>query len=125
MNYFDFEKICLSYGLTKLEAKYLSPVKYGDYNYSYNSNSPLWNRKEFANPHVLIKVEPHSRIVIYNEFFVDEHGAVFNGSAQFLFSSDEIENLTEEYLSNIIKTSIENFKNYEIKMKLNTIEKDF
>ena len=87
MNFSDFEKICLSYGLIK------TPSEYGVI-YSYNSKSPLWNRKEFANPYALIKVEPYSRIVIYDEFFVNELGAVFNGSNQFLFSGDEIENLT-------------------------------
>jgi len=119
MNYFDFEKICLSYGLIK------TPSKYGAFSYTYNSKSPLWNRKEFANPYALIKVETHSRIVIYDEFFKNEYGAVFNGSNQFLIYGDEISELTEEYLSNIIKKSIENFKNYEMKMKLNSIEKDF
>ena len=119
MNYLDFEKICLSHGLIK------TPSKYGTFNYNYNSKSPLWNKKEFGNPYALIKVEPYSRIVIYDEFFVNEFGAVFNGSTKFLFSGNEIENLTEEYLSSIIKTSIENFKNYEQKMKLNSIEQDF
>ena len=118
MNYFDFEKICLSYGLIKLQTKY-------GVIYNYNSNSPLWNKKEFSNPYALIKVEPYSRIVIYDEFFVNELGAVFNGCAKFLFSGNEIVNLTEKYLSRIIKTSIKNFKNYEQKMKLNSIEKDF
>ena len=119
MNFLDFENTCLSYGLIK------TPSKYGVINYTYNSKSPLWNRREFANPYSLIKVEVASRIVIYDEFFVNELGAVFNGCAKFLFSGNEIVNLTEKYLSRIIKTSIKNFKNYEQKMKLNSIEKDF
>ena len=118
MNYLDFEKICLSHGLIKAQSEY-------GVIYSYNSKSPLWNKKEFGYPYDLIKVEPYSRIVIYDEFFVNEYGAVFNGSKQFLIYGDEISELTEEYLSNIIKTSIKNFKNYEIKMKLNSIEQDF
>ena len=119
MNYFDFEKICLSYGLIK------TPSKYGAFSYTYNSESPLWNRQDFDNPYALIKVESHSRIVIYDEFFENENGALFDGGTKFLFSGNEIEELTEEYLSSIIKTSIKNFKNYEQKMKLNSIEKDF
>ena len=120
MNFLDFEKICFSYGLVK------TPSKYSVINYTYNSNSPLWNHKEFSNPSSLIKVETNCRIVIYNEFFENEYGIVFNGRGDiFLICDDEIPSLTEEYLSSIIKTSIENFKNYEMKMKLKSIEQDF
>jgi hypothetical protein len=99
MNFLNFEKICLSYGLIK------TPSKYGAFNYTYNSESPLWNRKEFANPFSLIKVETHSRIVIYDEFFKNEYGAVFNGSNQFLIYGDEISLLTEELPADIVTLS--------------------
>lgn len=122
MNFLDFEKICLSYGLIKTT----SPYFFGVINYTYNNKSPLWNTKEFHNPFALIKVERSSKIVIYEEFFENEYGIVFNGAGTpFLIYGDEIPELTEEYLSNIIKKSIENFKNYEMKMKLNSIEQDF